>query len=183
MSTQAERRRFSRLGSGASSSKPAGQSHFGRSETTQLTHPTHGQSRPERRIVTTRGYRRQRFIDGFATSTWRTVGCHRESERQPRRLLSSSTLIQQEPHRCLESRGEYRLTERNAANPWPRSFATGPDDPGSGRLRSAPRGRPRAYVCRTTRRRIAGSKERTILACLIARTGRVVPVDDLIEEP
>src|SRR5213592_3741753 len=29
---------------------------------------------------------------------------------------------------------------------------------------------------------IAGSKERTILACLIARVGRVVPVDDLIEE-
>jgi DNA-binding SARP family transcriptional activator len=29
---------------------------------------------------------------------------------------------------------------------------------------------------------IAGSKERTILACLIARAGRVVPVDDLIEE-
>ena len=29
---------------------------------------------------------------------------------------------------------------------------------------------------------IAGSKERTILACLIAKTGRVVPVDDLIEE-
>src|ERR671930_235593 len=29
---------------------------------------------------------------------------------------------------------------------------------------------------------IAGSKERTILACLVARAGRVVPVDDLIEE-
>jgi DNA-binding SARP family transcriptional activator len=29
---------------------------------------------------------------------------------------------------------------------------------------------------------IAGSKERTILACLIARAGRVVPIDDLIEE-
>jgi WD40 repeat protein/DNA-binding SARP family transcriptional activator len=29
---------------------------------------------------------------------------------------------------------------------------------------------------------IAGSKERTILACLLARAGRVVPVDDLIEE-
>src|SRR5262245_42706524 len=29
---------------------------------------------------------------------------------------------------------------------------------------------------------IAGSKERSILACLIARAGRVVPVDDLIEE-
>jgi WD40 repeat protein/DNA-binding SARP family transcriptional activator len=29
---------------------------------------------------------------------------------------------------------------------------------------------------------IAGSKERTILVCLIARAGRVVPVDDLIEE-
>jgi DNA-binding SARP family transcriptional activator/WD40 repeat protein len=29
---------------------------------------------------------------------------------------------------------------------------------------------------------IAGSKERTILACLIAHAGRVVPVDDLIEE-
>src|SRR5919201_3521646 len=29
---------------------------------------------------------------------------------------------------------------------------------------------------------IAGSKERTILACLIARAGRGVPVDDLIEE-
>ncbi|TMK33541.1 MAG: hypothetical protein E6G58_13330 [Actinobacteria bacterium] len=29
---------------------------------------------------------------------------------------------------------------------------------------------------------IAGSKERTILACLITRAGRVVPVDDLIEE-
>jgi DNA-binding SARP family transcriptional activator len=29
---------------------------------------------------------------------------------------------------------------------------------------------------------IAGSKERTILACLIARAGQVVPVDDLIEE-
>jgi WD40 repeat protein/DNA-binding SARP family transcriptional activator len=29
---------------------------------------------------------------------------------------------------------------------------------------------------------IAGSKERTVLACLIARAGRVVPVDDLIEE-
>jgi len=29
---------------------------------------------------------------------------------------------------------------------------------------------------------IAGSKERTILACLIERVGRVVPVDDLIEE-
>jgi WD40 repeat protein/DNA-binding SARP family transcriptional activator len=29
---------------------------------------------------------------------------------------------------------------------------------------------------------IGGSKERTILACLIARAGRVVPVDDLIEE-
>src|SRR5262245_54981597 len=29
---------------------------------------------------------------------------------------------------------------------------------------------------------IAGSKERTILACLIARAGRVVSVDDLIEE-
>src|SRR5438093_5269346 len=29
---------------------------------------------------------------------------------------------------------------------------------------------------------IAGSKERTILACLIARVGRVVPTDDLIEE-
>src|SRR5215211_6469621 len=29
---------------------------------------------------------------------------------------------------------------------------------------------------------IAGSKERVILACLIARAGRVVPVDDFIEE-
>jgi DNA-binding SARP family transcriptional activator len=29
---------------------------------------------------------------------------------------------------------------------------------------------------------IAGSKERTILAYLVARAGRVVPVDDLIEE-
>jgi WD40 repeat protein/DNA-binding SARP family transcriptional activator len=29
---------------------------------------------------------------------------------------------------------------------------------------------------------IAGSKERTILACLVARAGQVVPVDDLIEE-
>ena len=29
---------------------------------------------------------------------------------------------------------------------------------------------------------IAGSKERTILACLVARAGRVVPVEDLIEE-
>ena len=29
---------------------------------------------------------------------------------------------------------------------------------------------------------IAGSKERTILACLIAGAGRVVAVDDLIEE-
>src|SRR5512132_677524 len=29
---------------------------------------------------------------------------------------------------------------------------------------------------------IAGSKERAILACLIARAGRVVPTDDLIEE-
>ena len=29
---------------------------------------------------------------------------------------------------------------------------------------------------------IAGSKERTILACLVARAGRTVPVDDLIEE-
>src|SRR5947209_18948715 len=30
---------------------------------------------------------------------------------------------------------------------------------------------------------ISGSKERTILACLIARARRDVPVDDLIEEP
>src|SRR5436190_24003884 len=29
---------------------------------------------------------------------------------------------------------------------------------------------------------IAGSKERTILACLIAQAGQVVPVDELIEE-
>jgi DNA-binding SARP family transcriptional activator len=29
---------------------------------------------------------------------------------------------------------------------------------------------------------IAGSKERTILACLIARAGQVVPVDDLVDE-
>ncbi|MFL5791415.1 MAG: BTAD domain-containing putative transcriptional regulator [Actinomycetota bacterium] len=30
--------------------------------------------------------------------------------------------------------------------------------------------------------RIAGSKERTILACLVAHAGRVVPVDDLVDE-
>lgn len=33
-----------------------------------------------------------------------------------------------------------------------------------------------------TRLPIAGSKERTILACLIARAGQVVPVDDLVDE-